>query len=77
MEGVVHDFHPMSPTGHDEECFSVNAVRFCYSGWEMAPTGFNEDAAHGGPIREGLPVRIAYSDGHILRLEIRQDAPQH
>jgi hypothetical protein len=72
VEGDVHDFHPMPKTGHDTECFSVKQNRFCYSGWAMGEPGFQKDAAHGGPMRAGLPVRIAYVDGRILRLEIQQ-----
>ena len=39
----------------------------------------NQSASHGGPIRAGLPVRIAYYEdenlqAHILRLEIRADS---
>lgn len=32
--------------------------------------GFNQIASHGGPIRAGLPLRVTYYDGQILRLEI-------
>jgi len=72
VEGPVEDFQPMPYEGHQDECFRVKDARFCYSDYgEQA--GFNQSASHGGPIREGLPVRVAYFDGRILRLEIPAD----
>jgi hypothetical protein len=68
-EGRVENFIPMPYTGHQDECFSVHAARFCYSDYAIQ-AGFNHSASHGGPIREGLRVRVAYCDGQILRLEI-------
>jgi len=78
VEGVVEDFRPMPYEGHQSECFRVDKERFCYSDYEVSPA-FNQSASHGGPIRVGLPVRIAYyedenSQGQILRLEIRADS---
>ena len=75
VEGLVSDFHPMPYEGHQEECFSVQNQRFCYSDYMITP-GFHNATSHGGPIHEGLPVRIAYQDGNILRLEIPQDQVQ-
>jgi hypothetical protein len=78
VEGTVEDFHPMPYEGHQNECFRVEKERFCYSDYELSP-GFNQSASHGGPIRAGLPVRIAYYQdenfhARILRLEIRADS---
>lgn len=72
VEGLVTNFHPMPYEGHQDECFSVQEERFCYSENVITP-GFRNTASHGGPIRSGLPVRIAYSGGTILRLEIPKD----
>jgi hypothetical protein len=72
VEGIVYDFRPMPYEGHQDECFSVQDQRFCYSDYEIAP-GFHNAASHGGLIRSGLLVRIAYRDGHILRLDIPKD----
>ena len=72
VEGQVTDFKPMPYEGHTEECFSVQQQRFCYSDYEISP-GFHQSASHGGPIHEGLPVRIAYSGGVILRLQVPAD----
>jgi hypothetical protein len=69
VEGNVENFHPMPYGGHQSECFTVQTERFCYSDYAIQ-AGFNQSASHGGPIRQGLPVRIAYYDGQILRLEV-------
>jgi hypothetical protein len=59
--------------GHQDECFSVQSQTFCYSDYGVT-AGFNNSASHGGPIREGLPVRVSYVGSTIVRLEIRSDA---
>jgi hypothetical protein len=69
VEGRVENFEPMPWAGHGDESFDVNGVHFAYSDY-VVTSGFNNAASHGGPIRAGLPVRIAYKDGQILRLEI-------
>jgi hypothetical protein len=68
-EGTVVNFHPMPYSGHQNETFSVKDVEFSYSDYVIVPC-FNSTASHGGPIREGLRVRIAYSGNCILKLEI-------
>ena len=70
VEGKVENFKPMPKTGHSQESFTVNGVRFLYSDYDVSQGGFNNTASHGGPIRSGLPVRIAYQNGRILRLEV-------
>jgi hypothetical protein len=72
VEGNVKDFQPMPYEGHQLECFSVQDKRFCYSDYVIAP-GFRNTASHGGPIHSGLPVRIAYLGGVILRLDLPKD----
>ena len=75
VEGVVENFHPMPYAGHDTERFTVGGVRFAYSDYIVGP-GFNNTSSHGGPIREGLSVRIHYNGGPnnatILKLEIKE-----
>jgi hypothetical protein len=75
VEGTVTEFHPMPYNGHDQECFSVRQQRFCYSDY-VVTTGFNNTASHGGPIRPGLSVRVAYLRSMILRIEIPKDKLQ-
>lgn len=73
VEGRVTHFHPMPYEGHEEECFSIGDQTFCYSDYVVTP-GFNNCTSHGGPIREGLPVRVSYIGSTIVRLEVRADA---
>jgi hypothetical protein len=69
VEGVVQDFVPMPYSGHAMESFKVNGVPFSYSDYVVG-NGFNNTSSHGGPIREGLHVRIWYSGNDILKLQI-------
>jgi hypothetical protein len=73
IEGVVHEFVPMPYTGHALESFRVNGKIFRYSDYVETP-GFNKTRSHGGPIHEGLPVRIGYLGNTILKLEIARNA---
>jgi hypothetical protein len=73
VEGDVTNFRPMPYEGHQDECFSVQSETFCYSDYGIT-AGFNNSASHGGPIREGLPVRVSFIGNTILRLEVRSDA---
>ena len=71
VEGTVTNFHPMPYSGHQNETFSVSGIQFSYSDYVLIPC-FNNTSSHGGPIREGLRVRIAYSGNCILKLEVSQ-----
>jgi len=72
VEGTVTNFHPMPYEGHQDECFSVSSKTFCYSDYGPS-AGFNNSSSHGGPIREGLHVRVSYIGANIGRLEIEKD----
>jgi hypothetical protein len=72
VEGTVTNFHPMPYSGHQDETFSVNGVQFSYSDYVLIPC-FNNTASHGGPVHEGLRVRIAYSGNCILKLEVSRN----
>jgi len=70
VEGRVQDFQPMPYEGHGaREHFCVAEACFEYSDY-MVDGGFNNTASHGGPIREGLPVRVTYVGSKIVRLEV-------
>lgn len=69
VEGTVTRFVPMPRAGHSMESFEVNGARYAYSDF-VIEAGFNNAQSHGGPIREGLRVRIADVDGQIARLEV-------
>lgn len=73
VEGTVENFDPMPSSGHKMESFTVNGIRFEYSDFEVTP-GFNNAASRGGPIREGLKVRISYIGNTILKLEVPASA---
>jgi hypothetical protein len=69
VEGRVEHFAQV-PT--KSESFDVNGVKFWYSD-NVVIAGFNHTAYLGGPIREGLPVKIWYWNGQILRLQIKTE----
>ena len=75
VEGMVSNFVPMPPQGHALETFEVSGQTFCYSDNSVGP-GFKNTAIHGGPIRNGLGVRITHVDGVIVRLEIANEQPK-
>ena|SRR5215204_11577 len=69
VEGKVEQFVPMPYGGHARETFIVNERYFSYSDYDLT-RGFNNTQSHGGPIKEGLQVRITHVDGSIVKLEI-------
>jgi len=69
VEGEIHNFRPMPPSGHGDESFTVNGIAFVYSDFVMSP-GFHQTSFRHGPIREGLHVRIHFLGNDIARLEI-------
>jgi hypothetical protein len=75
-EGVVANFLPAEDGGRKQESFTVSGVPFAYSEYAIS-SGFNQTQPRGGPIRDGLQVRICYSpwlENAIARLEIAQPA---
>lgn len=69
VEGPVTNFKPMPVTGHAMERFCVKDDCFEYSDYVITG-GFNNTSSHGGPIREGLPVRVTYVGCSIVKLEV-------
>lgn len=65
------NFVPMPYTGHSLESFVVGGRKFSYSDYVLTP-GFRHTTSHGGPIREGLYVRIAYLGNLILQLDVAE-----
>ena len=74
VEGLVRDFKPMPYSGHSMERFCVEEACFEYSDY-VVTSGFNNTASHGGPIRDGLPVRVSYIGNTIIRLEVAKSTP--
>jgi len=73
VEGPVSDFVPMPYQGHAQEHFTVCGVPFSYSDYGVT-AGFNNTSSHGGPMRQGLWVRIEHVGSTIARLEIAKHA---
>lgn len=71
VQGLVTDFQPMPAAGHSMEQFCVSGACFKYSDY-VVTSGFNNTSSHGGPIRQGLPVRVTYVGNSILKLEVAQ-----
>lgn len=75
VEGKVERFEPEPSNGKGGEHLSVGGVAFEYSSRDAA-SGFRWTATQGGPMREGLDVRIHYAElsgrRTILRLEVRE-----
>lgn len=69
VEGVVTDFVPMDHSGHSYESFTVAGKTFEYSDY-VVTAGFNHTQSQGGPIRDGLKVRIRHVDNVIIKLEV-------
>ena len=69
VEGVVENFDPMPEHGNKMESFTVKNTKFSYSDFYITP-GFNNAASRGGPIREGLYVRISHIGNTIVKLEV-------
>ena len=71
VEGRVENFIPAPAEGHQDERFTVNGVPFAYSDYRITG-GFNQTQSHGGPIHDGLRVRIHYMPrgNVIVKLEI-------
>jgi hypothetical protein len=72
VEGRVEDFHPLPWALHGVESFSVKGVTFKYA-TGLVTAGFNHDSGHGGPIREGLQVRVWYVGNAIIHLEVEEN----
>jgi len=73
VEGDVEEFQPMPANGQGSERFVVDGRRFQLSD-SVASAGFNQTSIDGGPIREGLHVRIHFvelaSGSTITKLEL-------
>ncbi len=60
VEGYVENFDPMPYSGHADESFEINGVKFSYSDYNIH-TGYNNTKSHGGVIKEnGQHLKIGY-----------------
>lgn len=75
VQGTVEDFRPMPKDGSAEESFTISGQTFSYSDYDKLDpsTCFHQTASGGGPVHEGMRLRIKYVDKCILQIE-EQDA---
>lgn len=71
LEGYIEDFIPEPTTGTIPESFKVGDVNFSYYD-NSENDAFHKSSISGGPIKEGLYVRIFYSENKILGLWIKE-----
>ena len=71
VEGLVANFDAKPLGVRKDESFTINGVRFAYSDGDGS-AGFNTTRAKGGPIYNGLQVKIAYKGNTILKLEVAE-----
>jgi hypothetical protein len=82
VEGHVANFQKMQKSPYnnnlmEQEYFTVNNIPFYYEPYKTA--GFHTMAIHGGPMREGLYVRMSYAfidkchGNEIIKLEIQKE----
>jgi hypothetical protein len=71
IEGVVEDFHPLRSVWQRPwyESFVVGGVTVRYPLLSQG-CGFHRTMLEGGPIREGMRVRLREWKGEILKVEI-------
>lgn len=68
-EGIVENFIPQDD--FNPESFSVNGKIFSYSD-DKTNSAFNEVSSQGGPIKNGIDVRIFYQENDIIGLWIKE-----
>jgi hypothetical protein len=71
VEGRIANFVPAPYDGHQDESFCVELKCFQYSDY-VVNEGFSRTRSHGGPMHEGLQVRITYLGNVIIRVEMAE-----
>lgn len=69
IEGRVENLRPPGSGRDPKESFSISGHRFEYSSYRTT-TCFNLTTPRGGPIREGMMIRVKFIDECILRIEL-------
>jgi hypothetical protein len=70
VEGVIHEYKAgTNEQGAALDTFCVKDVCFEISDYRFT-SGFHQQQINGGPLKQGLPVRISYVGNTIVRLEI-------
>jgi hypothetical protein len=69
VEGVIQDYRAAPPTGHGKESFVVNSQYFEFQEGASMP-GFSFERRNGGPLANGVRVRVHHMGNDIARLEV-------
>jgi hypothetical protein len=69
VEGPIEHFAPARADGKGAESFDVAGVHFVYKDFRLGP-GFSHVSTRGGPLHQGLNVRIHYLGAEMLRIEV-------
>lgn len=71
VEGIVDSFNsnPRDRDDNEMESFRVHDQFFEYNYFELSPS-FKHTAYHGGPLEEGMQVRVTYIGDVIVKLEV-------
>jgi hypothetical protein len=76
IEGIVENFHPMPYSGHTNESFTLNGIRFSYSDFDESYYGFNNTESHGGPINQNKKVRLSYFESGTKNIILKIEVPK-
>ena len=71
VEGAITNFFPGSFDGHTPEVFVVAGHTYTFHG-NTTTAGYHDVQGAGGPLREGIKVRIADVNGTIARFELME-----
>jgi hypothetical protein len=79
VQGIVEDFHPMPDDGSSSESFTISGHTFEYSNHGDAEPSlcFNQTRPSGGPIRQGMLLRVKYVNQCILQIETLPQNPSN
>ena len=69
VEGRVEHFRPMPAGGHALERFTIRGEEFTYTDYATSPF-FHQTRRSGGPVHDGVYLRVFHVDGDIIRLEV-------
>jgi hypothetical protein len=69
VEGVILNYTPQQWTGRPLEKFRVDTSLFSFDGFGASPA-YHQRLRSGGPLREGMRVRVFEHRGNILRIEV-------
>lgn len=69
VEGEITNYTPQAWTGRPLEKFQVGSEGFSFDGFGASPA-YHKRRRSGGPLQEGMRVRVFEFRGSILRVEV-------